>query len=216
MILFDSMRQELGRTNYMLSNMIKGKVSLDRFNAFFKETELLDSFEALETLTTRDVAQDGQQEIDSDEIMLRNASFTWNPAVDGTQTPSSAFTLRVPGELRFEKGKINLIVGATYVSSFVGIDVAAHLIHLLVVREKHPCSWHSLERCTLCRRSPIRNSTFLVQAAFRSQSRSRGCKMKRLGIIYSSTLRMTRSGIRRVSNVNCDVENGVLIWNAST
>jgi len=110
MILFDNMRSELGQTNYMISAMIKGKVSLGRFNAFFKETEFLDSYENAESFTAEDL---NPEVTSSDMIVLRNASFTWSPAGDGTQTPSAQFTLTVPGELEFKKGKINMIVGPT-------------------------------------------------------------------------------------------------------
>ena len=84
---------------------------MDRFNAFFKETDLLDSDE----LKGSSPALVQSQPAEDDGLYLRNASFTWTPEANGESTPSSSFKLTVPGELRFMEGKINLIVGPTCV-----------------------------------------------------------------------------------------------------
>ncbi|RXW21499.1 hypothetical protein EST38_g4368 [Candolleomyces aberdarensis] len=109
MIVFGNLRDELGRSSMILSSIVRGRVSIDRFNAFFKETDLLDSYEFTESSSA--IVQ--PQPVEDDGLYLRNASFTWTPEANGESTPSSSFKLTVPGELRFMEGKINLIVGPT-------------------------------------------------------------------------------------------------------
>ncbi|KAF5311665.1 hypothetical protein D9611_009497 [Ephemerocybe angulata] len=116
MMLFDMMRDELGRGSMILSFFITGKVSLDRFNTFFKTTELLDTYS--KTGEGSGLSDDCPVEVhtqpEDNVIGFRNASFTWVPERSpGTPASSSQFKLTVPGELCFAKGKINLIVGPT-------------------------------------------------------------------------------------------------------
>ena len=85
---------------------------MDRVDAFFKETDLLDSYEPNKNLSP--LAQ--PQPVEDECLYLRNASFTWTLEANGESTPSSSFKLTVPGELRFMEGKINLIVGPTCVA----------------------------------------------------------------------------------------------------
>ena len=115
MIVFDTLRSAMQRANYYLAALIKGKVSLDRFDEFFKETETLPS----STNPTSNMLVAHQPSFsDNDWVFLRNASFSWtsgsDPEADGSMAPSSLFRLTVPGELRFMEGKINLIIGPTY------------------------------------------------------------------------------------------------------
>jgi ABC-type multidrug transport system fused ATPase/permease subunit len=134
MILFDTMRNELSRCNFILSLFISGtytrllsyrsfqtdsqrflslgKVSLDRFDTFFKETEFLDRYQDPEESSPPILASEDSED---DFIGIRNASFAWklNTLESASSTPSSQFKLTVPGKLEFVKGKINLIVGPT-------------------------------------------------------------------------------------------------------
>ncbi|KAJ3527518.1 hypothetical protein NMY22_g9759 [Coprinellus aureogranulatus] len=114
MILFENMRNQLMQANWQISNFIRGKVSIDRLNNFFKETDLLDAFDEKTTSIQGDTLG-VTQTLPEDFIGFRNASFSWNAdsSRSGADTPSSQFKLSVPGELEFRKGKINLIVGAT-------------------------------------------------------------------------------------------------------
>ncbi|RXW20112.1 hypothetical protein EST38_g5743 [Candolleomyces aberdarensis] len=109
MIVFGNLRSDLARSSMILSSIVRGLVSMNRVDAFFKETDLLDSYESSKNLSP--LAQ--PQLIEDEGLYLRYASFTWTPEADGESTPSSSFKLTVPGELRFMEGKINLIVGPT-------------------------------------------------------------------------------------------------------
>lgn len=113
MILFDSMRDSLHQANYYIGEFVKGRVSLNRLNDFFTETELLDGFE--EADLTLSIPH--HQGLDEGVIGFKNATFTWSPesSPTGASTPSSSsqFRLSVPGDLQFKKGKINLIIGPT-------------------------------------------------------------------------------------------------------
>ncbi|KAF5330041.1 hypothetical protein D9611_010477 [Ephemerocybe angulata] len=114
MILFDTLRNELYKmSSSMLTEFTRGKVSLDRMNAFFRETDLLDAFvEGYSDAET--VVPPTSQSLDDGTIGFCDAAFTWSPEqTAGTSTPNSQFRLSVPGKLEFLKGKINLIVGAT-------------------------------------------------------------------------------------------------------
>lgn len=86
-----------------------GKVSLDRFNDFFKQTELLDMYD-----TSEDVFEEqSSQRSENGGIFLHNAAFSWN-RISGTEPPTPGqFMLKVPGELRFKDGGVNLIIGPT-------------------------------------------------------------------------------------------------------
>ncbi|KAF6764274.1 multidrug resistance-associated ABC transporter [Ephemerocybe angulata] len=114
MILFDTLRNELYKmSSSMLTEFTRGKVSLDRMNAFFKETDLLDAF-VEEYSDAETVVPPTSQSLDDGAIGFCDAAFTWSPEqTAGTSTPNSQFRLSVPGKLEFLKGKINLIVGAT-------------------------------------------------------------------------------------------------------
>lgn len=93
----------------------KGKVSIDRLDSFLKDTQLLDKFEP-DTISQS--LEHGRRLLDADMIGFRNASFTWaslgtSRALDDDSVSSQKFTLKVPGELSFARGKLNLIVGPT-------------------------------------------------------------------------------------------------------
>ncbi|KZT67088.1 P-loop containing nucleoside triphosphate hydrolase protein [Daedalea quercina L-15889] len=94
--------------------VIRAKVSLDRIHDFLQKTELLDEFsEQPDEIHARIVAQPQE-----DVIGIRNTSFSWTSSISGSaaSTPGSGrrnFTLRIDGDLLFEKGRINLIIGPT-------------------------------------------------------------------------------------------------------
>jgi ubiquinone biosynthesis protein UbiJ len=127
MAVFEIVRTVLHRTSYIFTLIMKGmlhqvklvhenlwllagKVSLDRFSSFLRDTELLDSFSEQKV----EVMSGAQHEVD-DRIGFNNAIFSWsNDTEDGAQTPSSrGFRLRVEGNITFKRNCINLIIGPT-------------------------------------------------------------------------------------------------------
>lgn len=53
-------------------------------------------------------------EREDDFIGFRDARFSWTPGIgaSGMSTPSQ-FMLKIPGELSFSRGSVNVIVGPT-------------------------------------------------------------------------------------------------------
>ncbi|KAJ6504576.1 P-loop containing nucleoside triphosphate hydrolase protein [Mycena vitilis] len=91
-----------------LNNLMTGKVSLDRVNDFLKKTELLDSFGDNEALASFVEPSTDEQ------IGFRNATFSWSNESNGSLTPSHRqFLLKIDGEVLFQRGRINLVVGPT-------------------------------------------------------------------------------------------------------
>ncbi|KAJ7185322.1 multidrug resistance-associated ABC transporter [Mycena filopes] len=135
MTIFDLLRDNIGQLSYRLNTLMAGKVSVDRVDDFLKKTELLDAFEEKETPVpfTSGTSTD-------DRIGFRNTSFSWSNAGDGA---GGKFKLKIDGEVLFERGKINLVVGPT------GSGKTSLLMALL--GEMHwlpssPDSWYNLPR----------------------------------------------------------------------
>lgn len=119
MSVFNIIQEQLHRIAWTISTVVQGKVSLDRYNDFLKDTELLDEFSAQPALRA---IEDTEQEEDTDhenpepaEIGFRKATFAWSAeSSDGTLTPRSrSFRLTIKDELLFMEGGINLIIGPT-------------------------------------------------------------------------------------------------------
>lgn len=89
------------------------KVSLDRVNDFLHKTELLDAYSAK---ADPQISHDHGQDLEG-VIGFKDASFAWTAETNGSATPSQRlFKLKVQGELRFQRNRINLIVGPTLVN----------------------------------------------------------------------------------------------------
>ncbi|KAJ6555137.1 hypothetical protein DFH09DRAFT_573964 [Mycena vulgaris] len=139
MTVFDLLRESIEQITGWLNQLATGKVSLDRVNEFLKKTELLDAFdEKPETvLFPADPSAD-------ERIGFRNATFSWSKESDGSSTRSQQeFKLKIDGEVLFERGRINLVVGPT------GSGKTSLLMALL--GEMHwipasPDSWYNLPR----------------------------------------------------------------------
>ncbi|KAF8309911.1 hypothetical protein DL93DRAFT_2230628 [Clavulina sp. PMI_390] len=156
--VFDALRQELARLNWMLPGFIAGKVSMDRLDEFFYETEVLDRF--AENENENDTVESFLPPVaDPDALGFHNAVFAWDNSADSasgsapatpmtsSSTPGSGgsrrFRLQVPGDLYFEPGVLNLILGPT------GSGKTSMLLALL--GEMHfvpsgPDSWYNLPR----------------------------------------------------------------------
>ncbi|CCM01503.1 uncharacterized protein FIBRA_03559 [Fibroporia radiculosa] len=113
MAVFDMLRQTLHGVFGFLPAVIRAKVSLDRVTEFLHKTELLDQY----SLDSKDADLVLPPALYSDEaIGIKNASFTWASTNDGSSTPGTPrrnFTFRVEDEVKFQQGKINLIIGPT-------------------------------------------------------------------------------------------------------
>lgn len=58
----------------------------------------------------------GSPNYDKSQIGFKDAHFTWSgeDIVDGAETPSRRkFVLRIDGELAFQRGSVNLVIGPT-------------------------------------------------------------------------------------------------------
>ncbi|KAJ6578766.1 multidrug resistance-associated ABC transporter [Mycena vulgaris] len=118
------------------TQFITSKVSLDRMDAFLRNTELLDVYSADQRVEVPPANQD--------DIGFRNATFSWsNAPVDSTSAPSARkFTLQID-DLVFKKGCINLIIGQT------GSGKTSLLLSLLgetYFTPSSPDSWYNLPR----------------------------------------------------------------------
>ncbi|KAJ7690181.1 hypothetical protein B0H17DRAFT_1331449 [Mycena rosella] len=132
-------KNSIEQLTYWISELATGKVSLDRVNDFLKTTELLDAFDekSAPVLFPTDPVAD-------ERIGFRNATFSWSKETDGSNTRSRPeFKLKIDGEVIFERGRINLVVGPT------GSGKTSLLMALL--GEMHwlpssPDSWYNLPR----------------------------------------------------------------------
>ncbi|KAF7364934.1 Multidrug resistance-associated ABC transporter protein [Mycena venus] len=116
MVVFDLLRDNIAQITGWLNNLMTGKVSiyvfsqLDRVNDFLRKTELLDTFDEKETSVFLSAAAPSADE----RIGFHNATFSWSRESDGSLTRSQRqFQLKIDGEVLFERGRINLIVGPT-------------------------------------------------------------------------------------------------------
>ncbi|KAG6891082.1 hypothetical protein C0995_014172 [Termitomyces sp. Mi166 len=117
MAVFDMLRDQLHMVFYAITQLVTGKVSLNRVNDFLKnnasleysQTELLDAFSEKDS---SDLFPQGDQL--SDEIGFRDATFVWSNDSEGILTPSKRkFALKIEDELMFQRGQINLVIGPT-------------------------------------------------------------------------------------------------------
>ncbi|KDR82358.1 hypothetical protein GALMADRAFT_237629 [Galerina marginata CBS 339.88] len=143
MTVFSMLREQFYRLLRQSLQIIQGKVSLDRVEAFLYETELLDSFTKKSSSSSESTFP--SVAASNSDIGFKNATFSWSLEVeDGTATPSSRiFKLRIAGELLFKRNCINLIIGPT------GSGKTSMLMALL--GEMHfipsgPHSWFNLPR----------------------------------------------------------------------
>ncbi|KAG0697813.1 hypothetical protein DFH29DRAFT_984146 [Suillus ampliporus] len=139
--VFDILSDQLSMVFFTIPRFTQAKVSLDRVNNFLNETELLDAYAQQD----EDRAQlFVQPEEESELIGFRDAVFAWSNESSGSLTPSKRkFRLRIDGEVYFQRGGINLVVGPT------GSGKTSMLMALL--GEMHftpsgPTSWFNLPR----------------------------------------------------------------------
>ncbi|KZV67808.1 P-loop containing nucleoside triphosphate hydrolase protein [Peniophora sp. CONT] len=138
--VFDLLRQQLLMAMHMLQPVITAKVSLERVSNFLNGTELLDRY--TDGAVSSETLMPETAHIDPSVLGFRDASFTWSS--DASQSSSRRnFVLRIPDELIFKRGAINLIIGAT------GCGKTSLLMALLGEMRfvpKTPESWCKLPR----------------------------------------------------------------------
>ncbi|KAG6885716.1 hypothetical protein C0993_010889 [Termitomyces sp. T159_Od127] len=109
MAVFDMLRDQLHMVFYAITQLVTGKVSLNRVDDFLQNTELLDAFSKKDSV---DLCL--QESCSSDEVGFRDATFVWSNEAEGSLTPSKRnFVLRIEEELTFQRGQINLVIGPT-------------------------------------------------------------------------------------------------------
>ncbi|KZV63837.1 P-loop containing nucleoside triphosphate hydrolase protein [Peniophora sp. CONT] len=116
MSVFILLRFQIEMLVSLTTPAIKAKVSLDRLTEFLRETELLDQYAGISDGQNLETPRLGQP-VDDLTVGVCDAAFTWSATsslANTAATPSRrAFSLHMPGELIFQRGKINLIAGPT-------------------------------------------------------------------------------------------------------
>ena len=159
------------------------------------QTELLDEFSE----QSDDIQAQLSAQPDANVIGFRNASFSWASSTGGSAAPTPGsgrrnFNLRIDGDLMFNKGKINLIIGPT------GSGKSSLLMALL--GEMHyipagPDSFFSLPRtggvAYAAQESWVQNETIRVRGSSQSEVSSTS--------VLTSLRRITSSSARRSMNI---------------
>ncbi|KAF7377593.1 p-loop containing nucleoside triphosphate hydrolase protein [Mycena sanguinolenta] len=161
MTVFDMLRSSLQLVFLSITQLMTGKVSLDRVDNFLKETELLDRYSE----NSQDALSSNCP--DPDLIGFHNAKFTWSETSDGVSTPGGRnFVLHID-DLVFKRGCLNLVLGPT------GAGKTSILMALL--GEMHfipasPDSWFNLPRgagvAYVAQESWVQNETILSNITF--------------------------------------------------
>ncbi|KAJ7700789.1 P-loop containing nucleoside triphosphate hydrolase protein [Mycena rosella] len=107
MTVFDMFREQLHQFFFTMTNLITGRVAVDRLDEFLRESELLDAYSAPSQPT--DIGASSLPISANYIIGFNNATFSWSSS-DATQRH---FLLRIDGSLFFKPNCINLIVGPT-------------------------------------------------------------------------------------------------------
>ncbi|KAG8887722.1 hypothetical protein FRB98_009106 [Tulasnella sp. 332] len=107
--VLNMMPGSLSMTFMALPKIISGKVSIDRVDAFLREMNLLDCFaNPLDEINNHSLPPNASAET----ISIKNASFSWK-TIGTASSKRRNFRLRIHGDLIFEMGKLNLIIGST-------------------------------------------------------------------------------------------------------
>ncbi|KAJ6598427.1 P-loop containing nucleoside triphosphate hydrolase protein [Mycena vulgaris] len=142
MTVFDLLRSSLQLVFLSITQLVTGKVSLDRVDDFLRNTELLDKHSEAKS----EVAILGCP--DPDIIGFHECCFTWSDTsdLDGASTPGCRnFVLRID-DLIFQRGCLNLILGPTgsgktsILMALLGHSGEMHFV------SSSPNSWFNLPR----------------------------------------------------------------------
>ncbi|TDL20550.1 P-loop containing nucleoside triphosphate hydrolase protein [Rickenella mellea] len=138
--LFLNLSGKMFLVAWQLPLAIRIKVSMDRFNEFLNDTELLDN-----TSATNKVAAYAARAPDSDVIGFNAATFSWTDInkPQPAKSNSRIFRLHFDGEIVFKRGGINLILGPT-ASGKTSLLMA--LLGEMYYKPHGPGSWFNLPR----------------------------------------------------------------------
>ncbi|KAI5122642.1 hypothetical protein M0805_008726 [Coniferiporia weirii] len=120
-MVFNMLEEQLFRVMYSIPEILKAKISFDRFTEFLNSTELLSKDNGTPT-SDEEVGPDqavATEQPDKDAIGFNACSFSWDSFKDGEaylerrHNTRKQFKLRFDNEVTFKRGQINLIVGPT-------------------------------------------------------------------------------------------------------
>ncbi|KAF8307152.1 hypothetical protein DL93DRAFT_151027 [Clavulina sp. PMI_390] len=118
--VFESLRGGISRVLWQLPMMLRGKVSLDRVDAYLRETELLDLYTSGTPVGS--YTPPSPSDVTARTLMgFHNAQFNWTASYSpesGASTPRPPgsrrnFSLRIDGDVSFVPDGLNLVVGPT-------------------------------------------------------------------------------------------------------
>ncbi|KAF8201224.1 P-loop containing nucleoside triphosphate hydrolase protein [Mycena galopus ATCC 62051] len=139
MTVFDMLRNSLQLVFLSITQLMTGKVSLDRVDSFLKETELLDRYSE----NSKDAMSSSCP--DPDAIGFHNAKFTWSEICDieaATAPGGRNFVLHID-DLVFQRGCLNVILGPTGAGK---TSILMALLGELHFVPSSPASWFNLPR----------------------------------------------------------------------
>ncbi|TFK86638.1 P-loop containing nucleoside triphosphate hydrolase protein [Polyporus arcularius HHB13444] len=107
--LFEILRSQLGFLLFRIPILIDGKVSLDRINRLFRESELLDLYSTPDQERPTPYMDNQAQ-----DIVIRDARFTWTDSgATAGMCCTEEFSLSITEEVRFKGAGLHLIYGPT-------------------------------------------------------------------------------------------------------
>ncbi|TDL20538.1 P-loop containing nucleoside triphosphate hydrolase protein [Rickenella mellea] len=138
--IFNNLTQQMFNVVWHLPQALRIKVSLDRFNEFFNETELLDN-----SSTTNKLSAFAAPAPSPGIIGFNAATFSWTDINKSkpTKPATRIFWLHFDGEVIFRRGGINLIIGPT-ASGKTSLLMA--LLGEMYYKPHGPGSWFNLPR----------------------------------------------------------------------
>ncbi|TDL17911.1 P-loop containing nucleoside triphosphate hydrolase protein [Rickenella mellea] len=138
--IFNNLTEQMFNVVWQLPQALRIKVSMDRFNEFFNETELLDNSSA-----TNKVSAFAAPAPSPDVIGFNAGTFSWTDINNSqpTKPATRIFRLHFDGEIIFKRGGINLIIGPT-ASGKTSLLMA--LLGEMYYKPHGPGSWFNLPR----------------------------------------------------------------------
>ncbi|KAF8513334.1 P-loop containing nucleoside triphosphate hydrolase protein [Hysterangium stoloniferum] len=114
-VIFQQLGSSMHTILTTLPVIINAKISLTRIDDFLKKTDLLDRFTQKQKNNESSQVANAEQNLSPDTIDFRDATFSWtvNEAQATSDSSQQGYRLRIDGELFFQRGKLNLIVGST-------------------------------------------------------------------------------------------------------